>query len=523
MAGMSIRSARGKATGVAGISSLNSRPRRAATSVRVQRQVTRTKARPQEVATVAEVVEAVEEAAPVVEAEPVASTQVNTIATVAAVDPVAAANIQVAMDTAWVLFCGFLVIGMNAGFACLEAGFCRAKNCVNILAKNLVVFPIAVATYYVFGFGLMFGDGTPFVGTSGFALTGPADNAVQAVVEGVKYTGVFSSMADTAIPIAAKIFFQGAFAGTTASIVSGAVAERIKFGSFLLFSFLLIATIYGVTGHWIWGGGWLAQMGFEDFAGCTAVHSLGGWAALTGAKILGPRIGKYGADAKEMPAHSLPLGTIGCFILWIGWFGFNPGSTLAVDAPAISHIAMTTNLGACAGALGATITELLQKKGHDIDLGMIINGLLAGLVGVTASCPFISNTSSMIVGLVAGLLIGPISQFVDEKLKIDDPVGAIGVHLGGGIIGTLAVGLFSEGPGALYAEGPAKGLLLGGGASQLITQCIGIVTVGATAFVVTSALWYLVKAICGLRVTVEEETKGLDTSEHGQVAYVAAQ
>ena len=241
----------------------------------------------------------------------------NTIATVAAVDPVAAANIQVAMDTAWVLL-RFLVIGMNAGFACLEAGFCRAKNCVNILAKNLVVFPIAVATYYVFGFGLMFGDGTPFVGTSGFALTGPADNAVQAVVEGVKYTGVFSSMADTAIPIAAKIFFQGAFAGTTASIVSGAVAERIKFGSFLLFSFLLIATIYGVTGHWIWGGGWLAQMGFEDFAGCTAVHSLGGWAALTGAKILGPRIGKYGADAKEMPAHSLPLGTIGCFILWIG-------------------------------------------------------------------------------------------------------------------------------------------------------------------------------------------------------------
>ena len=317
-----------------------------------------------------------------------------------------------------------------------------------------------------------------------------------------------------------ELFFQAAFAATTCSIVSGAVTERIKFLSFALFCGLMVSTLYGVCGHWIWGGGWLASMGFEDFAGCTAVHSLGAWAALTGAKIIGPRIGKYGADAKPMVPHSLPLGAIGCFILWVGWFGFNPGSTLGVNAADISHIAMTTNLGACFGSIGAFMTEIIQKKGKDIDLGMIINGLLSGLVGVTAACPFISHGSACIVGLIAGLLTAPIFEFIDQTLKVDDPIGAIGVHLGGGIIGTLAVGLFAEGPGAIYAEGPAKGLLLGGGASQLIVQAIGVAAVGAAALVVTSALWYLVKATVGLRVCVEEETKGLDLAEHGQVAYV---
>lgn len=506
---------------VAGLSALGRRTAGSAnaTTVRVQRLRLRTRAQPESsLETVAE--EAV--AAPAaVEAEPV-SNQVNTIATVAAVDPVAAANIQVAMDTAWVLFCGTLVIGMNAGFACLEAGFCRAKNCVSMFSKNMVVFPIAIAAFYLFGFGLMFGDGNPFVGLKGFALLGGADNAVESVINGAKYTGVFSTLADTALPLQAKVFFQAAFAGTAISIVSGAVAERVKLGSFLLFAFLMIATIYGVTGHWIWGGGWLASMGFEDFAGCTAVHSMGGWAALTGAKIIGPRIGKYGKDAKDMPAHSMPLATIGCFILWVGWLGFNPGSTLAVDAPAISHIAMVTNLGACAGALGSILYDVITKKGKSFDHGMVINGLLGGLVGVTAATPFISNISAVIIGLVAGLFMAPVSNFIDQTLKVDDPLGAIAVHLGCGILGTLAVGLFAEGPGALYAEGPAKGLLLGGGASQLITQVIGIVAVGATAIVGTTILWYIVKSICGLRVSVDEEVEGLDTHEFDCAAYVDA-
>ena len=411
---------------------------------------------------------------------------------------------------------------MNAGFAFLEAGFCRAKNCVHILAKNLVVFAISVATYYLFGFGFMFGDGNPFFGQAGFALTGPADNAIEAVVTGAKYTGIYSTLAETAIPLSTKFFFQSAFAATTVSIVSGAVAERIKFGGFCLFAFLLVGSIYGITGHWIWGGGWLMEMGFTDFAGCSAVHALGGWAALTGAKILGPRIGKYGKDAQEFPAHSLPLATLGTFILWLGWVGFNPGSGLAADAPAISHVALTTNLGACFGALGATVVEVVQKKGKDIDIGMIINGLLAGLVSITAACPFISIQSSMAVGFIGGLCISTFMKFVDETLKVDDPIGAIAVHLGGGILGTLMVGLFAEGPGALYADGPAKGLLLGGGSSQLVTQVIGVVAVGAFAFVVTSALWMICKSVTGIRVPVEDEEVGLDKSEHGQDAYVAA-
>jgi len=382
------------------------------------------------------------------------------------------------------------------------------------------VFAIAVLAYYATGFAFMFGDGTSFLGLRGFALTGPVDNAIESALRGVPYSGVFSALSDAAIPLAAKFFFQVAFAGTAATIVSGAVAERIKFGSFCLFALLLVGSVYGITGHWIWGNGWLAQLGFVDFAGCTAVHSLGGWAALAGAAILGPRIGKYGKNAADIDAHSLPLATLGCLILWLGWFGFNPGSTLAVDAPLISHIALTTNIGACAGAIGSAFTEIVQKKGETVDLGMIVNGVLAGLVIVTAACPFISVPSAIILGLIGGSCIGSMVKFVDEKLRIDDPVGAIAVHLGCGMLGTLAVGLFAEGPGPLYVEGPSRGLLLGGGIRQLGVQAVGILAVGAFALTTSAALWYLVRAAVGLRVTHEEETTGLDFHEHGQKAYI---
>ena len=446
-----------------------------------------------------------------------ASNHANTIATVAVAEP--DAMTQVNLDTAWVMICAYLVVFMNAGFACLESGFCRAKNTVNIFAKNMIVFALAVAVYYFVGFGFMFGDGNAYIGLSGFAPASLADNAVESVLTGVKYTGAYSAMADTAIPLATKFFFQAAFAATTCSIVSGAVAERIKIHAFFLFAILMVGSIYGIMGHWIWGGGWLAAMGFEDFAGGTAVHALGGWAALTGAKILGPRIGKYGADAKDFAPHSFPIASLGCFILWLGWFGFNPGSTLAADGPSISHIALATNLGGLAGALGATAVEWFKNKKFVIDQGQIVNGLLGGLVGVTAAVPFLSIRSAMVVGLIAGALVAPFTDFVDKVLKVDDPIGAIPVHLGTGTFGTLCVGLFAEGPGALYAEGPAKGLLLGGGPEQFFIQLLGAVTCGVFAIVVCSALWMVVKAVMGLRVSTEEEIAGLDLSEHDQVAY----
>lgn len=426
-------------------------------------------------------------------------------------------GLKVGLDTMWVAIAAFLVFFMNAGFGMLETGFCRQKNAVNVLAKNLIVFALATLAFWAIGFGLMFADGSPFVGTGGFFLAGP-DNSP---LTGDDYKGIFSSLSWAGVPLSAKFLFQLVFAGTAATIVSGAVAERIKFLSFLIFSLLLVGVAYPITGHWIWGGGWLQKFGFWDFAGCTVVHSVGGWAALMGAAILGARIGKYqDGQPTAIPGHNMSIATLGCLILWLGWFGFNPGSTMAADPFAITHIALTTNMAASTGGIAATVVAWLYLGKPD--LSMIINGVLAGLVGVTASCAFVSIGSAAIIGIVAGVLVVFAVTFFD-RIKVDDPVGATSVHLVCGVWGTLAVGLFSVGPGVYswYGEGlgPAKGLLLGGGIGQLIPQIVGILTVGGFTVLISTIFWVVLKATLGIRVTEEEEVKGLDVGEHGMEAY----
>jgi ammonium transporter, Amt family len=429
-------------------------------------------------------------------------------------------ELKVGIDTMWVMVAGMLVFFMNAGFCMLETGFCRQKNAVNVLSKNLIVFALSTIAFWILGFGLMFGNGNGFLGGEGLLLLGGADNSP---AMGDAYTGAYSALSWTGVPLLAKFFFQLVFAGTAATIVSGAVAERIKFVSFLIFSVLLVGVAYPITGHWIWGGGWLAGAGFWDFAGSTVVHSVGGWAALMGAAFLGPRIGKFNSDGSSvaMPGHNMSIATLGALILWLGWFGFNPGSTMAVgNGSLIAHIAITTNTAGAFGALAATITAwiVLGKP----DLSMIINGLLAGLVAVTAPCAFIGLIPSAIIGVVGGILVVFAVIFFDN-IKIDDPVGAVSVHLINGVWGTLAVGLFAVGPseaaGALYAAGPAAGLFMGGGINQLWIQFLGVITVGGLTVLVSSIFWIALKAILGIRVEEEEEMIGLDISEHGMEAY----
>jgi Amt family ammonium transporter len=325
---------------------------------------------------------------------------------------------------------------------------------------------------------------------------------------GDSYQGVYSALNWTGVPLNAKFFFQLVFAGTAATIVSGAVAERIKFGSFVLFSFILVGLVYPIGGHWAWGGGWLADMGFLDFAGSTVVHSIGGWAALAGVIVLGPRLGKYNADGtvKPIPGHNMTSATLGALILWLGWFGFNPGSTMAADPGAIALIALNTNMAAAAGCLSATLAAwmLLGKP----DLSMVINGTLAGLVAITAPCSVVTPASSVIIGLIAGVLVVYAVLFFD-KVKIDDPVGALSVHLVNGAFGTLAVGLFAT-------EG---GLFFGGGFGKTFTQLTGIAAVGVTTFALSMVAWFVLRATVGIRVSKQEEIEGLDTGEHGMEAY----
>lgn len=426
------------------------------------------------------------------------------------------ATLKVGMDTMWVMVTGMLVFFMNAGFAMLETGFCRQKNAVNVLAKNLIVFALSTIAYWAVGFALMFSDGNGFIGTSGgFFLWNITDNSP---ATGEAYKGIFSSLNWTGVPLNAKFFFQLVFAGTTATIVSGAVAERIRFLDFLVFSLLLVGIAYPITGHWIWGGGWLAKAGFYDFSGSTAIHSVGGWAALMGAAFLGPRIGKYrNGDTVAMPGHNMSIATLGCLILWLGWFGFNPGSTMAVDANAIAHIAITTNTAAAFGGVAATITAWLYLGKPD--LSMVINGILAGLVGITAGCAYINIPNAAIIGTIAGILVVFAVTFFDN-LKIDDPVGATSVHLVCGIWGTLAVGLFADGPTTgIYTAGPKAGLLVGGGFDQLIPQLIGIISVGGMTVLLSAIFWYALKVLLGIRVSAVEETEGLDIGEHGMEAY----
>lgn len=412
--------------------------------------------------------------------------------------------IKVALDTVWVLLAAFLVFWMNAGFACLEAGLCRAKNAVNILAKNFVVFAVSSIAFWLVGFALMFGDGNGFLGLTGWALAG-ADNSP---ATGDAYAGVFASLNWTGVPLSAKFFFQLVFAGTAATIVSGVVAERIKFITFILFSFLLVAVIYPIGGHWAWGGGWLAGMGFADFAGSTIVHSVGGWAALAGVLLLGPRLGKYKSDgtSRPIPGHNMGLATLGTLILWLGWFGFNPGSTMAADANAIATIALNTTMAAAAGCLAATAVAWMALGKPD--LSMILNGTLAGLVAITAPCAFVNVPSAVLIGLIAGVLVVYAVLFFD-RVRIDDPVGALSVHLVNGVFGTLAVGLFAT-------DG---GLFFGGGASKLLVQLYGVAAIGATVFTLSLLGWFLLKATVGIRVSAEEEVEGLDVGEHGIEAY----
>ena len=426
------------------------------------------------------------------------------------------ASLKVGMDTMWVMVAGMLVFFMNAGFAMLETGFCRQKNAVNVLAKNLIVFALSTIAYWSIGFALMFSDGNGFIGSSGgYFLWNVADNS-PATLDA--YQGIFDSLNWAGVPLNAKFFFQLVFAGTTATIVSGAVAERIRFLDFLIFSLLLVGIAYPITGHWIWGGGWLSKLGFYDFSGSTAIHSVGGWAALMGAAFLGPRIGKYrDGETVAMPGHNMSIATLGCLILWLGWFGFNPGSTMAVDPNAIAHIAITTNTAAAFGGVAATITAWLYLGKPD--LSMIINGILAGLVGITAGCAYINVPNSAIIGTIAGILVVFAVTFFDN-LKIDDPVGATSVHLVCGIWGTLAVGLFADGPTTgIYTAGPKAGLLVGGGFDQLIPQLIGIISVGGMTVLLTTIFWAALKALLGIRVSAVEEAEGLDIGEHGMEAY----
>ena len=421
---------------------------------------------------------------------------------------------DVAVDTLWVLVASMLVFFMNAGFGCIEAGFCRTKNAVNILGKNFVVFGISSIAFWIIGWAIMFGDGNAFIGTTGWFVTG-ADNSP---VTGNSYNGVYSSINWTGIPLFAKFFFQLVFAGTAATIVSGCVAERIHYKSYMVFTVFLVAFSYPVTGHWIWGGGWLANMGMRDFAGSTVVHSVGGWAGLAGIILLGPRLSKYRKDGSvsPIPGHSMALVFLGCMILWLGWFGFNPGSTMGITgerAKSVAHIMVTTNLSCAAGLLTSTMISWLVLGKPDFS--MTVNGALAGLVAITAPCAFVNPIPSVIIGIIAGVLV-VFSVLFFDKIHMDDPVGALSVHLTNGIWGTLAVGLFAE---ASLGGTNVNGLFYGGGVGLLANQFVGVVAVGTFTFVLTLIVWTIIKATLGLRVEPETETIGLDISEMGMEAY----
>ncbi|MDH4185311.1 MAG: ammonium transporter [Nitrospinota bacterium] len=397
-------------------------------------------------------------------------------------------DIKVRVDTIWILLAGMLVFMMNLGFALLEAGLCRAKNVVNILSKNVLILAMTSISYWMIGWGLMYGHGNSFAGFSDFFLSPAAEPGK--------------------IPQYAIFFFQMGFAATSASIVSGAVAERVKYTSFLLFGLLMVAIIYPLCGHWVWAAdGWLNKLGFLDFAGSTAVHSVGGWAALTGAIILGPRNGKFvGGVMKPMPGHNQALTALGAMILWFGWFGFNPGSQLAADPGPIASIIVATNIAGAAGVIAASaVTFFLLGKP---DLSMAFNGGLAGLVAVTAGCNAVSPFGAVLIGIMAGVLVAAGVIFFD-KIHVDDPIGAISVHLLNGVWGTLAVGFF-------HME---KGLFYGGGFHQIFVQLAGVVAVAIYGLAISVAAWKAINAVMGLRVLAEEEFDGLDLGEHGMEAY----
>ncbi len=419
---------------------------------------------------------------------------------------------KIMIDTIWVLITAKMVFFMNLGFAMVESGFARSKNCVNILSKNFVVFAVSSVGFLLLGWGLMFGDGNAWMGLKGLFFASGLDNSPAI---GTAYKGVYSALSWTGVPMWAKFFFQLVFCGTAATIVSGAAAERIKYSTFIVFSFLMAMFIYPIVGHWIWGGGWLQLKGFFDFAGSSVVHSVGGWAALAGILVLGPRFGKYTKGRiNPIPGHNLSMATLGTFVLWFGWFGFNPGSTMSADPIAISHVAITTNMAAAMATISATLLSwiLLGKP----DLGMTLNGCLAGLVAITASCAFVNVPNSLIIGTIAGVLVVFAVIFFD-KIKIDDPVGALSVHLVNGIFGTLCVGLFAQDKISGISIG--NGLFYGGGTKLLISQLTGILGVAVFTFSISLVFWLVLKYTMGIRVSLKEEIEGLDIGEHGNSAY----
>jgi len=389
-----------------------------------------------------------------------------------------------ALDILWVLLAGILVFFMQAGFAMVEAGFTRAKNVGNIIMKNFMDFSIGSLLFWIIGYSIMYGGEGAFFGAFDFFYSDGTDLH--------------------------NLFFQTVFAATAATIVSGAMAERTKFSTYLVFSVVITVVIYPISGHWVWGGGWLSELGFHDFAGSTVVHSVGGWVALAGAWTIGPRIGKYNGRTNAIPGHNMVLGALGVFILWLGWFGFNPGSQLAIsgdNAYAVALIVITTNLAAASGAI-VTMFVTWFRYGKP-DLSMTLNGALAGLVGITAGCDIVSPAGAAAIGAIAGLVLVFSIEFIDQKLKVDDPVGAISVHGVVGAVGTLLVGFFATDGGVFY----------GGGFTLLGIQALGVASIGAWAFGLGLILFRTLKATMGLRVSEQEEREGLDIHEHGQSSY----
>ena len=401
----------------------------------------------------------------------------------------------------WLLIATILVIFMNAGFAMVEAGMCRQKNAVNILAKNLFVFALAVTAYWFVGYSIMYGD---------------------AVAAGwLFFSGLFFDptvtpeiIGEAGLVPTVDFLFQAAFAGTAATIVSGLVAERVKFGEFVVFSLILTAVIYPVSGSWQWNGGWLSEAGFIDFAGSSIVHSVGAWAGLVGAMLLGPRIGKFvDGKAQAMPGHNMAIATLGALVLWIGWYGFNPGSQLAMDQW-VPYVAVTTTLAAAGGAIGATVVSTLTSGKPD--LTMIINGILAGLVSITAGCANLTMAGAWLAGLVGGVIV-VFSVSALDSLGIDDPVGAFSVHGVCGIWGTLVIGLWGY---DIQGSGAGLGLLTGGGIGQLWIQIIGCLAYAIWTVVTCWLAWSIIGGLFGgIRVSESEEIQGLDIGEHGMEAY----
>ncbi|MEH6705832.1 MAG: ammonium transporter [Galbibacter orientalis] len=396
-------------------------------------------------------------------------------------------EVNAVLDIMWIMIAGILVFFMQSGFTLVESGFTRSKNVINIVMKNFVDLAVGSLAFWFIGYTLMYGESiSSFIGTPSL------------------FYNVREDMHN--------LFFQTVFCATAATIVSGAVAERTKFTTYVIFSLIMTTLIYPISGHWVWqGDGWLTKLGFIDFAGSTVVHSVGGWAALVGAILVGPRIGKYTeGKSNAIPGHNMMFGALGVFILWLGWFGFNAGSELAISGESsfnAAGIIITTNLAAAAGAVTALALTWIRYGKPEVS--MTLNGALAGLVGITAGCAAVSPGGAAIIGILSGLTVVFSIEFIDKTLKIDDPVGAISVHGVCGALGTLLVGVFATDGGLLY----------GGGFSQLGIQAIGVVGIGVWALVTSFIVLFILKKTLGLRVTKEEEIEGLDMHEHDGAAY----